>query len=151
MPGTFFGNAPMGMEASAGAAAKRHTVLIADDDEVVRTLFRTKLENSGFSVVQAADGLEAWKQLQTTASKIDALVLDMKLPGMHGLEILSRLAASGKALPVVVCTAYGSLKDEFVVATYPKLRFLTKPGTPDQVARAVIEVLAPPAQAPGPA
>jgi CheY-like chemotaxis protein len=115
-------------------------VLVADDDKRIRMVFRIKLEEKGFNVIEAADGQEAWRRLQTPG--INAVVLDMKMPGLHGLEILSRLADSGQSLPVVVCTAYDHMEDEFVVATYPRLRYLTKPVDAGKLAETLSGLLA---------
>ena len=53
--------------------------------------------------------------------------MDIKLPGMSGLEILSRMHDSRMYLPVVICTAIKGVQDEFVVQLYPCLRVLNKP------------------------
>jgi CheY-like chemotaxis protein len=139
---TFFGGSKgkPSKEAVLGPAAGRLTILVADDDKRIRMVFRLKLEEKGFNVQEAADGQEAWKRLEMGG--ISAAVLDMKMPGLHGLEILSRLADSDKNLPVVICTAYDRMDDEFVVATYPKLRYLTKPVDGEQLAEALIRLLA---------
>lgn len=140
---TFFGSDAKGIGqavSQAAAAVGRKTVLVADDDKRVRMVFRIKLEQQGFNVLEAPDGADAWRRLE--AGGVDALVLDMKMPGMHGLEVLSRLADAGKDLPVVICTAYDRLDDEFVVATYPRLRYLTKPVDADKLAQTLLNLLA---------
>jgi two-component system, response regulator, stage 0 sporulation protein F len=116
-------------------------VLVADDDARIRMVFRIKLEEKGFTVMEASDGAEAWKMLQQGLHP-DAVVLDMKMPGLHGLEVLQRISDKDMGLPVVICTAYDSLDDEFVVATYPKLRYLTKPVDADQLAETLFNLLA---------
>jgi CheY-like chemotaxis protein len=120
--------------------AAKPAILLADDDARIRMVFRIKLQEKGFKVVEAPNGAEAWKLLQKGG--INAAVLDMKMPGLHGLEVLQRLADSGQDLPVVICTAYDRLDDEFVVATYPKLRYLTKPVDADQLAGTLLNLLA---------
>ncbi|HOX07914.1 MAG TPA: response regulator [Planctomycetota bacterium] len=139
---TFFGGGrgKPSAESLLGPSVVRPTILLADDDKRIRMVYRLKLEEKGFNVLEAADGQEAWKRLE--AGGISAAVLDMKMPGLHGLEILSRLADSGKDLPVVICTAYDRLDDEFVVATYPRLRYLTKPVDGDQLASTLNNLLA---------
>lgn len=117
--------------------AKR--VLIADDDKRIRLLYKIRLEKSGYTVIEAAEGQDAWKKL--SSGQVDAAVIDMKMPGYHGLEVLSRMVDSGVLLPVVICTAYDQLADEFVVATYPHLRYLVKPAAPEDVLAALEEVI----------
>jgi CheY-like chemotaxis protein len=114
-------------------------VLVADDDNRIRMVFRIKLEQRGFRVHEAPDGQEAWKRIQQGG--IQAVVLDMKMPGLHGLEVLQRMSDDKKNIPVVICTAYDRLDDEFVVATYPKLRYLTKPVDPDHLADTLSNLL----------
>lgn len=116
-------------------------VLIADDDARIRMVFRIKLEEKGFNVLEANNGADAWKLLQKGRPP-SAAVLDMKMPGLHGLEVLQRISDSGMELPVVICTAYDNLDDEFVVATYPKLRYLTKPVDAEQLAETLFNLLA---------
>jgi CheY-like chemotaxis protein len=119
----------------------RQIILIADDDARTRMVYRVKLEESGFATSEATDGIEAWDQIRSGA--VQCAVMDMKMPGYHGLEILSRMVDANLIIPVVVVSAFDQLQNEFVVATYPKLTFLTKPASPDQVAEAVRAFLRP--------
>ena len=91
----------------------------------------------GVFVVEAEDGQDAWRKIR--AGGVSCVVLDMKMPGYHGLEVLGRMVESRLVLPVVVVSAFSQLANEFVVATYPKLTFLTKPASPRDVAKAVAE------------
>jgi CheY-like chemotaxis protein len=121
---------PGGTAAGASRDALRTTgafkrVLIADDDQWARATFRSELQSAGYYVFEARDGRDAWQRLQTPG--IDVLVMDMKLSGMSGVDLLSQLKASSRALPVVVCTTLQAMQSEFAVATYPRLCFLTKP------------------------
>lgn len=118
----------------------RPTILIADDDKRIRMVFRLRMEESGLSVVECADGTEAWDRIQQ--GDISLAVLDMKMPGLHGLEVLSRMADKQFRIPVIVCSAYDQLKDEFVVQTYPKLRYLVKPVAPEQLVGSIKDLLA---------
>ncbi|MHC5055166.1 MAG: response regulator [Planctomycetota bacterium] len=119
----------------ADAGGAKPVVLVADDDARARVMYRMKLEQSGFAVREAKDGIDAWKQIKTGA--IQYIVTDMKMPGYHGLEILGRMLDAGMTTPVVVVSAFDQLENEFVVSTYPKLRFLAKPASPESVAAAV--------------
>jgi len=57
------------------------------------------------------------------------------------LEVLSRMADKQFRIPVIVCSAYDQLKDEFVVQTYPRLRYLVKPVAPEQLVGSIKELL----------
>lgn len=119
--------------------AENLTVLVAEDEDNLRKLYRLNLEQNGFKVLEAADGLLAWEALERGG--IDALVLDLKLPGMHGLDILGRLLAAGSHLPVVVSTAYQKLDDEYAMLAYPRLRYLTKPVDGKHLVETLINLL----------
>lgn len=116
-------------------------VLIAEDDKRARMVYRLRIEAEGFSVIECEDGQEAWDRIQQGG--IDAVVLDMKMPGMHGLEVLSAMAARPNPIPVVICSAYDQLEDEFVVKTYPKIKYLTKPVAPEKLTGAIRELIVP--------
>ncbi|HTL53862.1 MAG TPA: response regulator [Planctomycetota bacterium] len=118
----------------------RPVILVADDDKRIRMVHKIRLEEAGYNVVEASDGSEAWRRLQI--GDVTLAILDMKMPGLHGLEVLSRLIDSGRKIPVVICSAYDQLKDEFIVATYPWLRYLVKPVTPEALMTAVKDLLA---------
>ena len=110
-------------------------ILIAEDDQRIRMIYKLKLEEQGYQVLEAATGIDACKIIES--APLGGLVLDMKLPGMHGLEILSRMIDVGLTIPVVVCTAYDHLMDDSVIRSYPSLRYLTKPCPPEQVLSAL--------------
>ena len=140
LPSTGARFAPPSDVASGGGAATP-TVLVADDDGRARMMYRAKLEESGFAVVEAKDGIEAWDYIQ--GGGVHCAVMDMKMPGYHGLEVLGRMVDANLTLPVVVVSAFDQLANEFVVATYPELKFLTKPAPPEHVVEAVSSFLRP--------
>jgi len=113
-------------------------VLIADDDKRARMVYKLRIEAAGFMTIECEDGAQAWERIQQGG--INAVVLDMKMPGMHGLEVLSNMAAQAEQIPVVVCSAYDQLNDEFVVKSYSRLKYLTKPVAPDRLVAALREL-----------
>jgi len=135
----FLGKTPAGMGMGVPAADRKPVILLADDDKRIRIVFKMAIERTGCTVLEAGDGNEAWKRIQE--GNIDLAVLDMKMPGLHGLEVLSRIAGANLGLPVIICSAYDQLKDEFVVASYPKLRYLVKPVASEALEKAVRELL----------
>lgn len=120
--------------------ANKPLVLIADDDKRARMVYKLRIEAAGFMTIECEDGAQAWERIQQGG--INAVVLDMKMPGMHGLEVLSNMAAQPEQVPVVVCSAYDQLNDEFVVKSYSKLKYLTKPVAPDRLVAALRELTA---------
>jgi CheY-like chemotaxis protein len=88
-------------------------VVVADDDEAVRTLLRLNLELEGHQVVgEAADGGEALEV--TCAHHPDVLILDMMMPGTTGAEVLERLAGCSDRRPCVV--AYSASPSHLEIA-----------------------------------
>jgi two-component system, OmpR family, response regulator MprA len=83
-------------------------VLIVDDDRALREALRRALTLAGYDTVLAADGGEA---LALTATGPDAVVLDVGLPGMDGLEVCRTLRASGDRVPVLMLTARDAIAD----------------------------------------
>ncbi len=138
--GPFYGGGLSGLGARVAQEVKGKRILIADDDTRIRMVFRKRLEESGFLVEEAKDGQKAWDLIQ--ACKPAVAILDMKMPGLHGLEILARLNTAGMNLPVVICSAYEQLQEEFIVATYPNLRYLVKPVPMDKLVATVKELIA---------
>lgn len=124
--------------------ASKPIVLIADDDKRARMVYKLRIEAAGFMTIECEDGAQAWERIQQGG--INAVVLDMKMPGMHGLEVLSNMAAMADQVPVVVCSAYDQLNDEFVVKSYSKLKYLTKPVAPDRLVAALRELTGQPTQ-----
>lgn len=79
-------------------------MVVADDDEAIRSLFRTALERAGLAVLLAANGRSAIELART--NPVDVLLLDLNMPGMSGLETLRELRADPllRTLPVIMAT-----------------------------------------------
>lgn len=84
-------------------------VLVVDDDPDVREAVETALRLDGHSVATAVDGLAALKRLGQ--SEFDAVVLDVLMPNLDGLEVCRRLRASGNRTPILIVTARDSEED----------------------------------------
>ncbi|MCK6474112.1 MAG: response regulator [Planctomycetes bacterium] len=128
-----------GGKAGAFQIEEKPRVLLADDDKRIRIVFRLCLEKLGCQVVEAEDGTQAWETIQKGG--ISLVVMDMKMPGLHGLEVISRMKTQHIDLPVVVCSAYDQLKDEFVIASKKNLRYLVKPVAVENLEGAVRELI----------
>jgi CheY-like chemotaxis protein len=87
-------------------------ILVVEDDDNQRLLYREAFEDEGYEVVEAADGRAALRCIEDAAP--DAVVLDIHMPGMDGLHTLERIHDLNRKLPVVLNTAYAVYKDQFV-------------------------------------
>jgi CheY-like chemotaxis protein len=115
------------------------TVLVCDDDPSLRELVRAVL-GSRYRFVEAADGAEALALARE--ERPDLVVLDVMLPGLSGIEVLEelRMDAALESIPVVVITAWSHAEMDVQIAGAD--RFVSKPFDPDELSRAVEELLA---------
>jgi two-component system response regulator (stage 0 sporulation protein F) len=86
-------------------------IMVVDDEENIRFLYKEELEDEGFSVELAKNGEEALEKLPHF--KPDLITLDIKMPGMNGIEVLKRIREQDRQLPIVLCSAYGEYKQDF--------------------------------------
>jgi len=88
------------------------TILIVDDDEHQRLLYKEELQLEGYEVTLASSGREA---IEAVADQtIDCVVLDIAMPGMDGVETLAKMLDIDRQLPIILHTAYSSYKDDFM-------------------------------------
>ena len=80
-------------------------ILIIDDQPGIRLLLNEVFKKEGYTPLLAANGMEALKIVEE--EPVDCVLLDMKIPGMNGLEILQHLKAKNEKVPVIMMTAYG--------------------------------------------
>jgi two-component system response regulator MprA len=86
------------------------TILVVDDEPAVREALRRALELEGYSVELAADGVEAIERLEETPDP-DAILLDVLMPRVDGIEVCRRLRLAGRRLPVLMLTARAEVSD----------------------------------------
>jgi len=118
-------------------------ILVAEDEPAYAELIKVVLEEAGHQVTTAADGAEAWEQLQR--QPFDLLLTDIRMPRMDGLELLSH-ARQLPAPPRMVVLTSDDAPDTLLKAIREQaLRYATKPMLPAQLVELVKEVLAEPA------
>ena len=103
---------PRARIAPKGGRQRMATILIVEDDEHQQLLFREELSEEGYDVVVASSAQEALEIVEKVEP--DAVVLDIAMPGMDGIEALGRLLAANNQLPVILHTAYATYKDNFM-------------------------------------
>jgi two-component system, response regulator, stage 0 sporulation protein F len=86
-------------------------ILVIDDEENIRGLYKEEFEDMGYEVMTANDGLQALAAMDTT--KFDLVTLDMRMEEMDGIETLRKMKEKDSSLPVIICTAYEEYKHDF--------------------------------------
>ena len=112
-------------------------VLIVDDDDHQRLLYRDEFEGKGFEVSEARDGREALTRIEQ--ERPDAVVLDINMPGVDGLHTLARIHDLHRRLPVILNSAYAAYSDQFV--SWLADAYVTKSSNLQELIDAVQEAL----------
>ncbi len=90
---------------------KNPKILVVDDEENIRLLFKEELEEEGYEVATAVSGYDALEKLKE--SRFDLVVMDIKMPGIDGIQTMNEIKNSNKEQPVILCSAYGEFKQDF--------------------------------------
>jgi len=101
-------------------------ILVVDDERAVRESLRRALELEGYEIELAGDGSEALYRLDSTEEP-DAMILDVLMPGVDGLEVCRRLRGSGSKLPVLMLTARTEVEDRVAGLDAGADDYVTKP------------------------
>ena len=120
------------------------TVLVCDNEDVLRTLVRATLAGREYEIVEARDGEESLEVAR--ASEPDLIILDLLMPGRSGLEVLEELRSDPNlaGTPVIVMTARAGPSERTAALAAGADRFLAKPFSPRELAAVVGELLAEP-------
>jgi two-component system cell cycle sensor histidine kinase/response regulator CckA len=117
------------------------TILLAEDEEVVRDLVREILEGAGYTVLAAADGREALRLSKAHAGDVDLMVTDVVMPAMSGRELAERLWLSRPEMKVLYISGYTDIAVFDPGLLDPGSAFLQKPFSAPELAQKVREVL----------
>lgn len=117
-------------------SSPKWTLLVADDEYNIRVPCAEILTEEGYRVLQAETGTEVWRTLQEES--IDLLLLDLRLPGLDGMDILRRVSElSNKKPDVIVITGQGTFREAVEATKLGAYDFLEKPLQPDRLLIAV--------------
>jgi len=106
-------------------------VLIVDDEEVARISLAEILRLEGYSIKAVGSGQAAVDLLRTT--NFDVMILDLKMPGMSGMDVLRALIDTMDDLKIIVLTAHGTMDSAIQALRYQVHDYLLKPVLPEQV------------------
>ncbi len=100
-------------------------ILITEDEEVLREVFKDELTEEGYDVLEARDAKGTLDYL--SKQKVDLLILDIKLPDMSGLKLLERISKDYPTLPIIICTAYDTFKSDYEIWAGHIAGYIVKP------------------------
>ncbi len=118
---------------------KRGSILVVDDERTTRATLADILRLEGYTVVPVADGPAALEQLRR--QEYDVMLLDLRMPGMNGLEVLERVRKAGWDVEVVLLTAHSSVESAIGALRHGAADYLVKPAHPDEIRAAVGKAL----------
>lgn len=108
-----------------------HTVLVVDDKEMMRDSVSSTLARAGFAVRTASDGRAALREI--ASKRPDAVVTDLSMPGMSGVDLLGEIRAFDEDLPVILMTAFGTVQTAVEAMKRGAFDYLTKPFEGDEL------------------
>jgi DNA-binding response OmpR family regulator len=114
-------------------------ILIVDDETNVRLNFRTTLETEGYDVFEVGSGEEAVELLADHSFAL--AILDIRMPGMDGLQLLATMRQSGIRVPAMIVTAYSDVPNAVKAMKLGAIDFLQKPLRPEELRSTVTEIL----------
>ena len=111
------------------------TVMIVEDDPATRRLYRFLLTNSGYTVVEAEDGVAALERYATQPS--DVIITDMNMPRMGGIDLVRALRQKNAGVYVIMVTAFGTPDTEKYAYRVGVNEYITKPFDFEELERRV--------------
>ena len=115
----------------------KRKILVVDDEENIRLLFKEELEEEGYEVDTASNGLEALEKVK--AASFDVIVLDIKMPVMDGIQALNAIKNMNKDQPVILCSAYGEFKQD--VSSWVSDGYVVKSADTQELKETIREIL----------
>lgn len=113
-------------------------VLVVDDTKNIKNLLTTCLNINGYTVLTASNGAEALETLK--ANEVDLIFLDIKMPELSGTEVLKRIRGMGIETPVIIMTAFATVKNAVECTKLGAITYLQKPFTSDKVKSVLAEI-----------
>lgn len=117
----------------------KKTVLVVDDEKNIRLTFSETMTQMGFDTRTASNGEEALTKMQGT--EFDLVLLDLRMPGMDGIEVLRRIRERYPKVRVIMITAHGTVESAVEAMKLGAVDFIQKPCTPDEIRELVGKVM----------
>lgn len=113
------------------------TILIVDDEDVVRQVAKAMLTRLGYHVLVSSTGEDALRFARDPACRIDGVLLDLTMPHMSGREVFDELRKTRSELPVVITSGFTQTPESDAMLREPKVGFVGKPYTMEELASIV--------------
>jgi DNA-binding NtrC family response regulator len=113
-------------------------ILVVDDERNVRLMYRSALETIGYDVFEADSAEKATEEF--AQRQFDLAIVDLRLPGRSGLDLLHEMAENKSTTPAVMITAHGDVPNAVEAMKLGAIDFLQKPVLPDQLRQIVKEI-----------
>ena len=110
---------------------KKPSILLIDDDDSLRRVMEFSLAESGYRVQTAASGEEGLRLFEKDS--FDAVITDITMPGMNGMEVLAKIRQRDSHLPVIIITAYGTIESAVEAMKQGAFDYITKPFNRDEL------------------
>lgn len=123
----------------AGLSAPKKKILFVDDDENTLKSYRRMLRKSKWHILLASSGEDALKQIRKDT--VDLLVTDIKMPNMHGIELISEIRKTHRGLPIIVSSGYAGLRDDDSLKFHKIAAFVEKPIDPEALQDTLLKLL----------
>jgi two-component system, cell cycle sensor histidine kinase and response regulator CckA len=123
---------------------RTETILLAEDEPLVRSMVVTVLRDQGYNVLETTNGAEALQVAQEhSAGEIQLLLSDIVMPGMNGIELARRFRDLFPGVRILLMSGYTDELDLRGALPDPSIEFLPKPFSPQELAEKVRQVLEP--------
>ena len=110
---------------------KKYSILLIDDDDSLRRVMEFSLTEAGYRVEAAASGEEGLRLFEKDS--FDAVITDITMPGMNGMEVLAKVRERDENFPVIIITAYGTIESAVEAMKQGAFDYITKPFNRDEL------------------
>lgn len=122
-------------------SAEKKTILIAEDDRVIRELLIVILKAAGYDLVTAVDGVEAVEAFKRNDKKVELIITDIGMPRMNGLEAIVIIREMSKDVPIMILSIWESLEYKQIAEQNNVREYMKKPFDVEEVIRKVHTIL----------
>jgi len=142
-----FGSSSAAASQAAKSSGQRDLIMFVDDEPEVRSIARITLEQQGYRMIEAEDGVQALKTYNERKAEISLVVTDVLMPNLDGLGLAARLHKMNPDLPVLLLSGH-VLEEDLWAPGNARLRYLMKPYRLADLQAAVMDLIGPPTKAP---